>query len=264
MERHLCLASARMTEPVPLPADQRPADPRLPLHARLRDALARRLAAGEWPPGTPLPAESRLAQDYGVALQTMRRALSHLETEGLVERRQGRGTYSRQAPAAASLLRFFLLSPTGEAPGPILPESRILSARPGPLPEAAATRLGRAPGSPGLCLERLRLWGGEAVLAETLHLPLPEAAPLLDLSPEAYGALLYPLMQERCGLLVARVEDDISVGRADAAVALALGLKPGEPVILAERIAYDAAGRPIETRIARGRADRFRYRARAT
>lgn len=238
-------------------------DPRLPLHARLRDALARRLAQGEWPPGTALPAESRLAQHYGVALQTMRRALSHLEQEGLVERRQGRGTYSRQAPAAASLLRFFLLGHAGggAGEGPILPESRILSAAEAPLPAAEAARLGRAPGSPALRLERLRCWGGEALLAETIHLPLPEATALRDLKPEGYGALLYPLLQARCGLLVARVEDEISVGQADAATALALGLKPGGPVILAERTAYDAAGRPVEARLARGRADRFRYRA---
>ncbi|MCQ4159014.1 GntR family transcriptional regulator [Roseomonas sp. GC11] len=250
-----------MTDPAPLPLAE---DPRLPLHARLRDALARRLAAGEWPPGTALPAESRLAQDYGVALQTMRRALSHLEQEGLVERRQGRGTFSRQAPAAASLLRFFLLRHAGEAKGPILPESRILSARQEGLPPEAAARLGRPAGAPALRLERLRAWGGETLLAETIHLPLPEAAPLLALPPEGYGALLYPLLQARCGLLVARVEDEVSVGRADAATALALGLQAGEAVILADRTAFDAAGRAVEHRIARGRADRFRYRATAT
>ncbi|WP_159992739.1 GntR family transcriptional regulator [Roseomonas sp. 18066] len=239
-------------------------DPRLPLHARLRDALARRLAAGEWPPGTALPAESRLALEYGVALATMRRALGHLGQEGLVERRQGRGTFSRQARAATSMLRFFLLSHADEGSGAILPESRVVAGGPGPLPDEVAARLGRAPGSPGLGLERLRYWGGEALLSETIHLPLPEAAPLLDLPLEDYGALLYPLMAARCGLSVVRVEDEVSVGRASAPVAFALGLPVGEPVILVSRIAFDAAGRPIETRIARGRADRFRYRASAT
>jgi len=238
--------------PAPLP------DTRLPLHARLRDALAARLAAGEWPPGTALPAEAQLARDYGVALQTMRRALGDLAAEGLLDRRHGRGTFARHAPAA-SLLRFFRLSePDGT---PILPESRILAAGQVALSPGLAARLGRPAGSPALRLERLRSWRGEVLLAETIRLPLPEAAPLLALPPADYGALLYPLLLERCGVLVARVEDEISVARADARIAAALGVAPGEAVIAAERIAYDAAGRAVEARIAHGRADRFRYRA---
>ena len=239
-----------------------PADARLPLHARLRDSLARRLAAGEWPAGIALPAESRLAADYGVALQTMRRALGQLAAEGLVERRQGRGTFSRLQPAEASLLRFFRLAAPGG--GTILPESRIVEAVTVPLPAAPAARLGRAPGSPALRLHRLRSWGGEVLLAETIHLPLPEAGPLLALAPDSYGALLYPLLLERCGLLVARVEDEIRVARADPRTALALRVAAGEAVIAAERIAFDGAGRPVEARLAFGRADRFLYQATAT
>ncbi len=246
----------------PAPAALPPGDPRLPLHARLRDALAARLAAGEWPHGAALPAEAQLAHGYGVALQTMRRALGQLAAEGLVERRHGRGTFSRLAPAASSMLRFFRLADPA-AGGAILPESRILEAAAAPLPAAFARRLGRAPGSPALRLHRLRSWQGEVLLAETIHLPLPEAAPLLDLAPDAYGALLYPLLAERCGLVVARVEDEISVARADARTALALGVAAGEAVIAAERTAFDATGRAVEARLAFGRADRFRYRASA-
>lgn len=40
-----------------------------------------------------LPAERRLAQDYGVARNTVREALTRLEQEGFVEIRPGSGTY---------------------------------------------------------------------------------------------------------------------------------------------------------------------------
>ncbi|MFC7557612.1 GntR family transcriptional regulator [Pseudoroseomonas wenyumeiae] len=168
------------------------ADTRLPLHARLRDQLAARLAAGEWPPGTALPAEAKLAVEYGVSLQTMRRAISHLEQEGLVDRQHGRGTFSRPAKGTDSLLRFFRVTDAQAGSEAILPESRILSSTRVPLPADAARRLRRPPGEEALCLSRLRSWDGAAILYEIIHLPLPEAAPLLDLQLEDFGALLYP------------------------------------------------------------------------
>ncbi|MFC7739440.1 GntR family transcriptional regulator [Roseomonas sp. GCM10028921] len=240
------------------------ADARLPLHARLRDLLAARLAAGEWPPGTALPAESKLAVEYRASLQTMRRAIGHLEQEGLVYRQHGRGTFSRPIRGAGSMLRFFRVTDAQAGNDAILPESRTLASNLTPLPADAARRLKRRAGEEALCLSRLRSWDGAAILYETIHLPLPEASPLLDLKPEGYGALLYPLLQERCGLLVMRAEDEITVAQADEHAAAVLRIKPGDPLIVAQRTAYDESGRPVEARLALGRADRFRYHATAT
>ena len=48
-----------------------------------------------------------MAQEYGMSRQTVRQALSLLEQEDLIERRQGSGTYVRcgAAPAQALLER---------------------------------------------------------------------------------------------------------------------------------------------------------------
>jgi DNA-binding FadR family transcriptional regulator len=67
-----------------------------PLDAERRaDAVARRLgdsiAFGLLPDGSPLPAESDLAERFGVATVTVREALSTLRAEGLIRTRRGRG-----------------------------------------------------------------------------------------------------------------------------------------------------------------------------
>ena len=64
-----------------------------PIYLQLRDALAERIASGEWKPGSAIPNEGDLAREFGVSAGTMRKALSLLEDEHLITRRQGRGTY---------------------------------------------------------------------------------------------------------------------------------------------------------------------------
>lgn len=59
---------------------------------RLANELRRGIAELRWPTGK-LPTEQELAQDQGVSLNTVRRAVDLLVQEGLVYRRQGSGTY---------------------------------------------------------------------------------------------------------------------------------------------------------------------------
>lgn len=53
--------------------------------------LRRRIAHGEFPTGTTLPAEQRLADAYGVSRSTVRNALASLERRGMVEPARGSG-----------------------------------------------------------------------------------------------------------------------------------------------------------------------------
>ncbi|NBQ82592.1 MAG: GntR family transcriptional regulator, partial [Betaproteobacteria bacterium] len=48
------------------------------LYGTLADALRQRILDGEWQPGQMIPSEASLAQRYGVALGTLRQALSLL------------------------------------------------------------------------------------------------------------------------------------------------------------------------------------------
>src|SRR3954467_9264211 len=98
-------------------------DQRLPLYARLADVLTRRIASGEWSPDAPLPAETALATDYGVSVGTLRKAMGQLVDEGLLERRQGSGTFVRRA----RLHKALVLSSASRAGGPQAPFRRAAS-----------------------------------------------------------------------------------------------------------------------------------------
>src|SRR5262245_2584916 len=62
------------------------------LYLQVRDALAERIATGEWRSGSVIPNESDLAHEIGVSSGTVRKALELLDAQKLITRRQGRGT----------------------------------------------------------------------------------------------------------------------------------------------------------------------------
>lgn len=64
-----------------------------PLHAQLAAILRRGIKSGQYRPRDPLPSESQLMQEHGVARGTVRQAIEALRSEGLVVTIRGRGTY---------------------------------------------------------------------------------------------------------------------------------------------------------------------------
>ena len=66
---------------------------RIPLYYQLEGLLREKIVSGKFVAGDKLPTESELIQQYGVSRITVRQALTVLAEEGLIERRQGRGTF---------------------------------------------------------------------------------------------------------------------------------------------------------------------------
>ncbi len=77
----------------------------IPLYTQIAASLRHEIETGTWPVGAKLPAINLLADRFGVAAQTMRQALSLLEAEGLVLRRQGFGTIVQNHPRDLQWLR---------------------------------------------------------------------------------------------------------------------------------------------------------------
>lgn len=61
-------------------------------------ALRKRISSGEWADLGRMPPERDLASEFGVARNTIRRAVSLLEEEGTVTKQSGRGTFLQAEP----------------------------------------------------------------------------------------------------------------------------------------------------------------------
>jgi DNA-binding GntR family transcriptional regulator len=72
-------------------------------YRQLASVLRDRIRNGELPPGRRMPSEKDLHDEFGLARETIRRALAVLRQEGLIEVRQGHGTYVMDAPPSVEL-----------------------------------------------------------------------------------------------------------------------------------------------------------------
>jgi GntR family transcriptional regulator len=227
-------------------------------YGKLALALRDRILQGEWAPGHVIPAESTLAQSYGVALGTLRQALALLVEDGVLQRRHGKGTFVTKGVDGASMMRFFRFRGVDDANSEA-PQSRILSSRMRSATTQEAHAFGLAVGAQVMQLERLRSLGNEPCLLETIVLPLPLFGKLADSDTHEWDDLLYPMYQQRCGVVIQKTQDHLSFSQLNATQAKRLKLTASHPCVLVTREAFDMAGRCVELRTTRGDAFSFKY-----
>ena len=88
----------------------------LPIYAQLMDMLKRRIITGRYLPGEKLPSVRELAAEAGINPNTVQRAFSELEREGLIYTQRATGKYvtenadeiksARQALAKTQIAEF--------------------------------------------------------------------------------------------------------------------------------------------------------------
>jgi GntR family transcriptional regulator len=74
-----------------------------PKYAQVIEELQRRIESGEYPPGSLLPSEHQLSDEFAIARPTVVRALRVLRQDGWIETQQGKGSFVRGRPALAGL-----------------------------------------------------------------------------------------------------------------------------------------------------------------
>jgi DNA-binding GntR family transcriptional regulator len=67
----------------------------MPKHAQIADDLGTRIRNGEFEPRNPIPSDTRLMQEYGVARVTARKAVALLRERNYIRTVNGMGSFVR-------------------------------------------------------------------------------------------------------------------------------------------------------------------------
>jgi GntR family transcriptional regulator, N-acetylglucosamine utilization regulator len=226
----------------------------VPFYFQLRKLLEEQIVSGRWAPGERLPAESAICKQFALSRTTVRQALAELESEGLVRKEKGRGTFIAEPRSSAWLLQSAHgFHEEGARAGHSI-TSRVLRQELAVLPQWAADALGLPGGSDGVTLERLRWVDARLVMYVVNHLP-PDLADTV-LSADLEEGSLYQVLEERQGLAVFGGRRVVEAVPAEGELAVLLEIDAGAPILFVESVSWNAQLRPFECYRAWHRADR--------
>lgn len=228
----------------------------LPLYHKVYLLIKQRLVAGKYAHDLPMPGENALAAEFGVSRLTIRRSLETLEAEGLIERRQGRGTFAAPPADDGHAADIDTLMAHLDQMG-MQTQVRLLDLQTVPAGAQAAEKLALAPGALIDRSIRVRSYGDLPFSYLTTHVPheIGRHIPRELLASRPLLAIFRDL-----GIEVAHAEQAISATLAEPAAAEALDVPVGSALLNLHRLVRDATGRPVEWLHALYRPDRYEYR----
>lgn len=229
-----------------------------PLYQQIKELLTRSLSQSEWKAGEALPSEPELAQRFKVSQGTVRKALDALTADGVLVRRQGKGTFVATHAEERLQYRFLRLMPD-QGPRQAM-QRRFLELKRLRAGADIARALELKSGDGVLQLRRLLLAGDAPVVLDDLWLPARLFKGLTAERLQAYRGPMYGMFEAEFGVQMIRAEEKIRAVAAGADEAAALGVAVGAPLLLVERRSFTYADRPVELRRGLYRTDAHYYR----
>lgn len=221
----------------------------LPKYVQIANHYRDRILRGELVPGDEIPSERRIVEEWLVSRPTATRALSALRVEGLVEARQGSGTYVRKRPSISRRARdrYDRASGTGRI---YTDQERavILDAGLAPATEPVAVALSIETGSPAVRRRRVihDAEGPAEFSTSWFTAEIGERAPeLLKTSRILQGAVHYVAQVTGRRPLAASDRATARLASDEEASALELGPSPAA-VLLVHHVVFDEQSEPME------------------
>ncbi|RBQ19712.1 GntR family transcriptional regulator [Spongiactinospora rosea] len=229
--------------------------PRADRARQVADVLRREILYGRFRQGA-LPLEGVLAREFGASRNTVREALGLLREEGLVDRVPGVGTTVAGEKYPHGLHKLLGLAETLREHGEVTNEVRTMSVI--VPPAAVAERLRLPPGEQVVYLERLRSLNGLPLSLDLTYLVREVGEPLFDADLTCND--IFVLLEGIAGQPLGMAELTLEAVNADPHTAAVLAVPRGSALLMVERLAHLADGRPVDLEFIRFRGDRLTMR----
>jgi len=214
-----------------------------PLYRQVYETVIERISNGQYVPGGMLPNEFDLAANLHVSQGTARKALRELERAGIVERRQGKGTFVTLRTPENSLFHFFRLrTKSGDQVVPAL-QDEVVSLR-----RASKLEMDTLHGGPLRVYEinRVRQFQGKALCHEMSIVSADRFPGLKDRAP--LPNTVYVLFQQAYSCVIISADEHLEATLLDADLAQKLQQPIGAPALRAIRVSRDLKGDIVEMR----------------
>jgi GntR family transcriptional regulator len=223
------------------------------LYEQIAARLQQEILDGCFEPSGKLPSEAELGARFDVSRVTVRMALGVLAQQGVIERKQGKGTYvaGKQVHHGLNALRSFHESLLMQG---LQPQMRLLSNEKVQVPDALRPLFGRARHC--VLLERLHLVNGKPIALARSYLAMAVDGldrEMLERQPN------YTLLETLTGKAVARADIAVRAQQADRALAARLETKTAAALLVMERTSYFSDGSCCDSSLFFIRPERYSF-----
>jgi DNA-binding GntR family transcriptional regulator len=227
----------------------------IPLYHQILRVLRARVASGQYAIGGKFPTDKDLVREFNVGRHTVRAAVEQLVSDGLVERRPGRGTFARQPSMQAdewSIASFEDLIDTSLQDKFEILSTAFVSARTNP---PVAALFGLAVTDSLFRVRALRSSAEGPFAYSIIHFPPATGHALRPHVNEGVPLILQ--VERHCGLPAFEARQVAFAVAAERDATSVLGVGAGQPLLVLERTYLSRDGTALEhTRIAY-RCDRY-------
>lgn len=234
---------------------------RASFHQQLIEKLRKLLRSRQFAPGAKFLTEREIAERFETSRPTANKALSSLVSAGLLEIRQGAGTFVRESVLDYDLERLVSFTDkakaSGKKPGTELIEFRKLTA--GEAAPEVAEQLRVRPEATLFYMERIRLADGIPVIYERRHVVAAHCPTLTK--TDAKGSL-YAAWTTKCRLTITGAEETIHAVNASSAQAKHLQVRSGTACFQIIATGFITGGLPLWHEETLYRADVYEFRNR--
>ena len=230
------------------------ADSSSPLYHQLMQRLLEDIERGTYPVGSRIPPEHQLEELYKVSRVTVRRALAELTADGLLEKKQGKGTFVSTPRISQDLKSIHSFHDACKQNG-FQGSTTVVYVREKEADTADIEELNLRTGD--RVLETLRICSadGVPVVLERNHFSMAYSY----LENENLSGSLYNVLRDY-GIEPRQATHDISMAYATENQAKMLDVEPGAPLMRLHEVVYDQKGRPLHNSLQLIRGDRFVFR----
>lgn len=227
----------------------------LPLYHQVKEILIKRIQEKFWSPGDLIPTELELIEEFGVSRTTIRQAITDLVLDGLLEKRQGKGTIVKSRRFVGSLGRLTGFAEEVMEKGHY-PHSKLLRAEYHDDLYVERQKLNLGENARVLVIDRIRFVDNEPIAYERTC--WPEDIGKLLMEHDLNGAKYYQILEDH-SIFLKKANEVISAVNATVYEADLLGISGGQALLEMTRLSYGVNDQPIEYTRTKYRSDRYHY-----
>lgn len=205
-----------------------------PLYEQLKEELENAITEGRYSSGEQLLPEIEMAKKYKVSVITVRKAIIELSKKGLVEKRQGKGTFVASRKYHKDLNQVLSFSEACKLMG-TKPGAKVLASELVVPSEYILEQMELPPNSKTVYISRLRLLDNVPMVIENNYFQLKYSF-LLD--ENLNNNSLFEILKEKSETKIVRSKRTIEICRASAIEASHLNVRRNSPLLLVQGVVY--------------------------